>query len=104
MARRAASRCASDMPSSSHSSGLAWPTDQATHQPAIAVEQRLALALGEHLGVADLVDAAVPREDRRADRQRARPRAPADLVDADDDLVALVPQLAARTPATATCA
>ena len=35
MARRAASRCASDMPSSSHSRWLAWPTAHATHQPAI---------------------------------------------------------------------
>src|SRR3546814_1809459 len=33
-ARWAARRCASDMPSSSHSSGLAWPTPHATHQSA----------------------------------------------------------------------
>ncbi len=33
-ARRAASRCASDMPNSSHSAWLACPTDQVTHQSA----------------------------------------------------------------------
>ena len=33
------------------------------------------------------------RQDRRADRQRPGPRAPADLVDADDDVVAEVPHL-----------
>ena len=35
MARRAASFWAADMPSSSHSSWLAWPTAHATHQPAM---------------------------------------------------------------------
>src|SRR5918995_3925236 len=34
-ARRAASRCASLMPRSSHSSWVAWPTAQAVHQPAM---------------------------------------------------------------------
>ena len=35
MARRAASRWASDIPSSSHSSWLAWPTAHATHHAAM---------------------------------------------------------------------
>ena len=93
MARRAASRWASDMPSSSHSSwrGVA-------HGPRLApvgdaVEQRLALALGELLGVADLVDPAVRGHHDGADRERAGPRPPADLVDADHHLVPGVPQL-----------
>ena len=67
MARRAASRWAADMPSSSHSS-LAGVADRPRQAPpGDAVEQRLALGLGEHLGVADLVDAPVLRDDRGAD-------------------------------------
>ena len=80
------------MPSSSHSSWLAAPTAHActTGDP---VEQPLALRLGEQLGVAHPVDPAVPGQHGRADHERSGPRAPPDLVHADDDLVARGPQL-----------
>ena len=57
-----------------------------------AVEQRLALALGELLGVADLVDPPVLGQHHGADGERPGPRAPADLVDAHHDVVAGGPQ------------
>ncbi len=60
-------------PSSSHSSSLAWPTDHAIAPVGDPVEQRLALGLGEHLGVADLVDPAVLGDHGRAEGERARP-------------------------------
>ena len=76
IARRAASRWASDMPSSSHSS-LRRVADRPRHAPVgDAVEQRLALALGEHLRVADLVDPPVPGQHRGADRSADRPTSP----------------------------
>src|SRR4029077_3704404 len=56
-------------------------------------EEPLALGLGERLGIAHLVDAPVSRQHRRADRERPRPGTAADLVDTDDDLVALIPKL-----------
>ena len=93
MARRAASRCAADMPSSSHSSWLAWPTAQATHHAAMRSNIASRSRLGQHLRVADLVDPRGPAGTTAAPtRQRAGPRAAADLVHADDDVVALVPQ------------
>src|SRR5579871_4124550 len=60
--------------------------------PRHAVVQALALGLGQQLGVAHLVHAAVGRQDRGADADRARPRAAADLVDPHDDLAPVVPQ------------
>ena len=50
-----------------------------------AIEQPLAVALGEHLRVADAVEPAVAGQHGGTDRERAGPRPAADLVDADDD-------------------
>ena len=63
-----------------------------------AVEQPLAVDLGEHLRVADPVDPAVAWQHGGADRERPGPRAAADLVDADDDRVAELPQLLLDRP------
>src|SRR5262249_22990775 len=60
------------------------------HQP---VEQALALDLGEQLGVAHLVDPLVARQHGRADGQRPGPGPTTDLVDADNHLVTVGPQL-----------
>ena len=59
-----------------------------------AVEQRLALVGQQLLGVADLVDPPIAGQHRGTDAEGTGPRAPADLVHADDDLVAGLPQLA----------
>ena len=88
MARWAARRWAAAMPSSSHSSCEAPPTAQATHHEATRSNSSSRSALGEHLRVADLVHPPVERQDGRADHERPGPRATADLVDADHDLVA----------------
>ena len=64
------------MPSSSHSCWTAWPTAQRLAPSAIRVEQRLTLGFGEHLGVPDLVDAAIPRHDCGADATAVRPTRP----------------------------
>ena len=90
-ARRAARRWAALMPSSSHSSALACPTPQAVHHPAMR-SNSASRPLGELLGVPHLVDPAVPRQHGGADRQRPGPGAPPHLVDADDDVVAGLPQ------------
>ena len=58
-----------------------------------ALVHDLALALGEHLGVTDLGQPPVLRDDHGAEGQRTGPRAPPDLVDADDDVVAQLPQV-----------
>ena len=63
------------------------------HHVGDAVEQPLTVALGEQLGVAHAVDPPVARQDHGADHQRTGPRATTDLVDADDDVVAELPQL-----------
>src|SRR5687768_1270290 len=62
-----------------------------TGQPVV---ERLALALGEHLRLAHLVDAPVGRQHRCSNGDGAGPRATPDLVHADDDVMALGPQLA----------
>ena len=92
MARRAASRWASAMPSSSHSTWLAPPTAQATHHSANRSKRRFPLRLGQHLRVSDLVHPPVAGQHGGTDHQRARPRPTAHLVDTDDELVALRPQ------------
>ena len=98
IARCAARRCASAMPSSSHS---AWRrvTDRPVDAPrGDAVEELLPLGLGQHLRVAHLVDAPVARQHRRAHRERTCPRATPDLVDPDDDFMARLPQRRAPSP------
>ncbi len=62
------------------------------------IEQPLAVTLGEHLRVADAVEPPVAGQHRGADRERAGPRAAPDLVDADDDRVAELPQLLLDAP------
>ncbi len=62
------------------------------------IEQPLAVTLGEHLRVADAVQPPVGGQHRGADRERAGPRTAPDLVDADDDGVAELPQLLLDAP------
>src|SRR5207237_5719885 len=64
-----------------------------------AVEQALPLCKGEHLGVAHLVDAPVAWQHDSTDAQRTGPRPTPHLVDADDDVVPAIPQLALDTEA-----
>ena len=56
------------------------------------IEESLPVALGEHLRVADAVEPAIAQHGG-ADGERSGPCPAADLVDADDDRVARVPQL-----------
>src|SRR6266508_2586863 len=58
------------------------------------VEERLALGLGEHLGVAHLVDPPVAGQHGGAHRQRSGPRPPPHFVHADDHLVPATPKTA----------
>ena len=66
--------------------------------PGDPVEEALAVALGEHLRIADAVQPSITGQHRGADRERAGPRPPSDLVDPDDDVVAAVPQLTLDRP------
>ena len=73
---------------------VAGVTDRPGHAPlGDPIEHGLALALGEHLGVADLVDATVARYHRGPDAERPGPRPPTDLVDPDHHRRACGPQL-----------
>ena len=89
----------SDMPSSSHSSWRRVPDRPGLAPVRDAVEERLAVALGEHLGVAHLVHPPVLRQHHGTDRERSRPRPSADLVDADHRSRGPRPTTPARRPA-----
>ncbi len=56
------------------------------------LEQGLPLGFGQGLGVAELVDPPVLRHDGGADGERSGPGTAADLVDADHQVMAGIPQ------------
>ena len=58
------------------------------------VEHDLALSGSEHLGVTHLVEPLVTRHDDGSQREWPSPGPAADLVDADDDLIAGIPTCA----------
>ena len=60
------------------------------------VEKRLALDLRQHLRVSNLVDALSARYHCGSNADRARPRSPAYLVEADDGLVPGSPEVSLR--------
>ena len=93
MARRAASAAPPTCRARRTPPGWRAPTAHATHHAGDPVEQLLALGSVSSFESRTPLTRRVLGQDRRADHQRPGPRAAADLVDADDDVVALVPQL-----------
>ena len=88
MARRAARRWASAMPSSSHSPWLAAPTAQATHQAATRSKSRSRSTSVSILESRTRYTRRSRGQHRGADHERSGPRTAADLVDADHDVMA----------------
>ena len=91
-------RCASAMPSSSHSACDVWPTPHASHHSPTRSNSRSRSRSVSIFEVADAVDPPVTGEHGGTDAERPRPGTAPDLVDADHDIVTEVPQPALERP------
>jgi hypothetical protein len=54
--------------------------------------QRFALVLSEHLGIPELVETTVTRNDNGSNREWTSPCAASNLIETDDDLVSGLPE------------